>query len=56
MRMHPVPTLIAFLGGIAVFGLSGMVLGPAIVAVTAAMLDLWRERTNAAGSAMSAAR
>jgi len=53
MRMHPVPALIAFLGGLAVFGLSGMILGPAIVAMTAALLDLWRERSNAAGSAMT---
>jgi len=55
MRMHPVPALIAFLGGLAVFGLSGMVLGPAIVAMTVAMLELWRERSGARGSAMSQA-
>jgi predicted PurR-regulated permease PerM len=52
MRMHPVPALIAFLGGLGVFGLSGVVLGPAIVAMTAAMLDLWRERSTPKGSAM----
>jgi predicted PurR-regulated permease PerM len=44
MRMHEVPALIAFLGGIAVFGLSGMILGPAILAVTTALLTLWRQR------------
>ena len=53
MRMHPVPALIAFFGGLAIFGISGMILGPAIVAMAAAMLDLWRERVSAAGSAMS---
>ena len=52
MRMHPVPALIAFLGGLAIFGISGMILGPAIVAMAAAVLDLWRERSSAAGSAM----
>jgi predicted PurR-regulated permease PerM len=52
MRMHPVPALVAFLGGLGVFGLSGMILGPAIVAMTAAMLDLWRERSTPNGSAM----
>jgi predicted PurR-regulated permease PerM len=46
MRMHAVPALLAFLGGLAIFGLSGMILGPAIVATTAAMLDLWRERSS----------
>jgi predicted PurR-regulated permease PerM len=44
MRMHPVPTLIAFIGGLAVFGVSGMVLGPCVLAVTAALLDVWRHR------------
>jgi predicted PurR-regulated permease PerM len=53
MRMHPVPALISFLGGLAIFGLSGMILGPAIVAVTMAMLTLWRERSKGTGSAMS---
>jgi predicted PurR-regulated permease PerM len=53
MRMHPVPALLAFLGGLAVFGLSGMILGPAIVAMTAAMLELWRERGSPRGSAMT---
>src|SRR5205085_9831743 len=44
MRMHDVPAMIAFLGGIAVFGLSGMILGPAILAVTTAFLEVWRRR------------
>lgn len=44
MRMHPVPALLAFVGGLAAFGLSGMVLGPAVVATAAALLDVWRER------------
>jgi predicted PurR-regulated permease PerM len=44
IQLHPVPALIAFVGGIVVFGASGMVLGPAIVAVTAAVLDVWHYR------------
>lgn len=44
MRMHDVPVLIAFLGGLAVFGMSGVILGPAILAVTESLLDLWRRR------------
>jgi predicted PurR-regulated permease PerM len=46
MRMHNVPVLIAFLGGLAVFGASGMILGPAIVAVTEAILEVWRRRIS----------
>jgi predicted PurR-regulated permease PerM len=46
MRMHQVPTLLAFLGGLAIFGVSGMILGPAIAAVTMALLDLWRQTSR----------
>jgi predicted PurR-regulated permease PerM len=49
MRMHQVPALIAFLGGLAVFGVSGMIIGPAIAACTLAILDLWRTRSAEAG-------
>jgi predicted PurR-regulated permease PerM len=53
MRMHPAPALIAFLGGVAIFGASGMVLGPAIVAVTVAIVDVWRCRSpEQAGSSI----
>jgi predicted PurR-regulated permease PerM len=44
MRIHEVPAMIAFLGGLAVFGVSGMILGPAILAVTVAFLEVWRGR------------
>jgi predicted PurR-regulated permease PerM len=45
MRMHPVPTLLSFIGGLVVFGVSGMILGPCVLAVTAALLSMWRHRT-----------
>jgi predicted PurR-regulated permease PerM len=44
MQMHQIPALLAFLGGLALFGASGMILGPAILAVTAAVLEVWRDR------------
>lgn len=44
MRMHEVPALVAFLGGLAIFGMSGMILGPAIMAVTVAVLEVWKDR------------
>lgn len=44
MRMHPVPMFIAFLGGLALFGASGIILGPAALAVTVAMLQVWSGR------------
>jgi len=44
MRLHEVPALIAFLGGLYLFGASGMILGPAILAVTVAVLEVWHRR------------
>jgi predicted PurR-regulated permease PerM len=46
LRLHPLPTFFAFVGGLAVFGLSGMVIGPVILAVTLALLEVWRQRTK----------
>jgi predicted PurR-regulated permease PerM len=46
MRLHTVPTFLALLGGLAVFGVSGMILGPAIVAATLALLDVWNRRSE----------
>jgi predicted PurR-regulated permease PerM len=46
MRLHQVPALLAFLGGLAVFGVSGIILGPAILAVTVAVLDVWHRRAT----------
>jgi predicted PurR-regulated permease PerM len=48
MRLHQVPALISFLGGLAVFGASGMILGPGILAVTVAVLGVWHRRAAAA--------
>ncbi|MBA4062682.1 MAG: AI-2E family transporter [Isosphaera sp.] len=44
MKLHPAPALLAFIGGLAVFGVSGMVLGPCTLAVTVALLEVWRHR------------
>lgn len=45
LKLHPVPTLLAFIGGLAVFGVSGMILGPCVLAITLALIDVWRNRT-----------
>jgi len=44
LKLHAIPMLIAFIGGLVVFGVSGMVLGPCTLAVTIALLDVWRHR------------
>ncbi len=44
MRLHEVPVMIAYVGGLAVFGVSGMVLGPVALAVTMGLVDVWHRR------------
>ena len=45
MRLHTLPVFIAILGGLALFGAVGLVLGPVTLAVTVALIDIWRRRT-----------
>lgn len=51
LRLHTLPVFIAIVGGLLVFGASGLVLGPLVLAVTVAALDIWRDRTAAGGAA-----
>jgi len=50
MRLHKVTALLAFLGGLALFGPSGIVIGPAILAITVAVLDVWHRRASGVGN------
>jgi predicted PurR-regulated permease PerM len=45
LRLHTVPVFLGIVGGLIVFGASGLVLGPVIVALTDAVLNIWRCRT-----------
>ncbi|HUQ93313.1 MAG TPA: AI-2E family transporter [Bryobacteraceae bacterium] len=45
MRMHTLPAFFAILGGVAVFGPAGLILGPVALAVTLGLLDVWWWRT-----------
>jgi predicted PurR-regulated permease PerM len=47
MRLHTVPVFIAVLGGLFAFGATGVVLGPLILAVAIALIDIWRRRMAA---------
>ena len=46
LRFHPLPVFFSIVGGLAVFGAAGLVLGPITLSVTAALLDLLRRRTS----------
>lgn len=45
LRLHTLPVFIAVVGGILLFGASGLILGPVALAITAALFDVWRRRT-----------
>lgn len=54
LRIHTVPTFFAILGGITVFGASGLILGPLILAVSIGLIDVWWRRTAQGHSAEEA--
>lgn len=45
LRLHTLLVFIAVVGGLAVFGAVGVVLGPLILALTDAIIEVWRRRT-----------
>jgi predicted PurR-regulated permease PerM len=48
LRQHSVAVLISILGGIALFGVTGIVLGPVVFAAAAELLEIWRLRNEEA--------
>ncbi len=45
MRLHTAPIFFAIIGGINLFGVAGLILGPLALAITMGLLDVWWERT-----------
>jgi predicted PurR-regulated permease PerM len=45
LRLHTVPVFFAVIGGLALFGAVGLILGPVILALTDAILEIWCRRT-----------
>lgn len=56
LRLHPIPTFFAIVGGIGLFGPAGLILGPVAMAVTLGLLDVWWLRTAGGGTAEQAAQ
>lgn len=46
LRQHTVSVLLSILGGIALFGITGIVLGPLAFTAASALLDIWRSRNG----------
>jgi predicted PurR-regulated permease PerM len=45
LRLHTLAVFFALVGGIMLLGASGVVLGPVILVITWALVDVWRRRT-----------
>ena len=54
LRIHTLTVFVAIVGGLIAFGASGLILGPVIVAVTLALIDVWRLRTAGGKTAETA--
>jgi predicted PurR-regulated permease PerM len=48
LQQHTVAVLLAVLGGIALFGISGLILGPVLLTVAKTLLEIWVHRTEPA--------
>jgi predicted PurR-regulated permease PerM len=55
MRLHTAPVFIAIVGGLFVFGASGLVLGPVFLALTLAFMEVLKRRTADGRSAQDPA-
>jgi predicted PurR-regulated permease PerM len=52
LRLHTITVFIAIVGGLILFGASGLILGPVILTLTDATIDVWRRRTARGNSAV----
>ena len=46
LKLHTILAFISVIGGLMVFGASGLILGPVVLTVTAELLEIWRHRTS----------
>jgi predicted PurR-regulated permease PerM len=51
LKMHTVPTFIALVGGLIVFGAPGLILGPVVLTVTMFLIEYWRKHIDQRHSA-----
>lgn len=46
LKLHTIPAFMAIVGGLIVFGPSGLILGPVALTVTVFLLGIWQRRTS----------
>jgi predicted PurR-regulated permease PerM len=51
IRMHPLLVFFSVIGGLALIGSAGLVLGPVVVAVSGMLAEIWRQRTQEGNTA-----
>ncbi|HEX8247796.1 MAG TPA: AI-2E family transporter [Pyrinomonadaceae bacterium] len=51
VRMHPLLVFFSVIGGLALIGSAGLVLGPVVVAVSGMLAEIWRQRTQEGNTA-----
>ncbi|WP_206454357.1 AI-2E family transporter [Aurantimonas marina] len=44
LRLHTVPAFISIIGGLVLFGMAGLILGPLAVTITIMLIEIWAER------------
>ena len=49
LQMHTLATFFAVLGGVAAFGVSGLVLGPLVMVTTVELVKIWKPSAPVAG-------
>ena len=42
LKLHTIPAFIAIIGGLVVFGSSGLILGPVTLTITMLLFEIWR--------------
>lgn len=47
LKLHTIPAFISVVGGLILFGPSGLILGPVALTITIMLLEIWRSRTTA---------
>jgi predicted PurR-regulated permease PerM len=48
LMLHTVPSFVAVVGGVLLFGTPGLILGPLVVTISIVLLHIWRERVDPA--------
>jgi predicted PurR-regulated permease PerM len=46
LRLHTVPVFIGVVGGLLLFGASGLIIGPLVMSLTIAIMEIWRSRAR----------